>query len=370
MTQPKARHFNVSPLRANGLLDVYSIKDLVDTSPPYQRLAIWERTVQQLFIDSIINGMDIPKLYFHDVRHKNDQYIYSIIDGKQRFLALCEFVDNVYPLASNFICFDNPTLSAGGKYFKDLLAEFPSLYGRVITFELPVIVVSSDDERLIEMLFTRLNVQKPLSAPEGRNALGGPLPYLIRKIAAHGFFRECIKIPNNRYQHLDLAVKFLYLSLMQEFQSVKKETLDKFVKDHHDVSAGNERIETIQMTCTAILDHMLDFFREADKSLLSSQGRIILYFHLFRLYTTQGEHPRFDSTDIVRFKVDVDMARKKSQRLAEGQPEGDLSAKEHDLLAFDREKQSPNDGGALKRQYTLIKRYFEQEFARILPEPD
>ena len=312
--------------------------------------------------------MDIPKLYFHDVRYKNDRYIYSIIDGKQRFLALCEFVDNTYPLASNFVCFDNPSLSAGGRYFKDLLAEFPSLYGRIITFELPVIVVSTEDDRLIEMLFSRLNVQKPLSAPERRNALGGPLPYLIRKIAAHGFFRDCIRIRNNRYQHLDLAVKFLYLSLMQEFQSVKKETLDEFVKAYHDASA--ERVETIERDCTKILDQMVDFFKGADQSLLSSQGRIILYFHLFRLYTTQRERPRFDSTDIVRFKVDVDMARKKSQRLAEGQPEGDLSAKEHDLLAFDREKQSPNDGGALKRQYTLIKRYFEQEFARILPEPD
>ncbi len=44
-------------------------KNVIDDSPEYQRESgVWAPEKQQLFLDSIFNGFDIPKIYFHDLR--------------------------------------------------------------------------------------------------------------------------------------------------------------------------------------------------------------------------------------------------------------------------------------------------------------
>ena len=40
----------------------------IDLDPPYQReTGVWSKEKQQLFIDSLINKFDVPKIYFHDI---------------------------------------------------------------------------------------------------------------------------------------------------------------------------------------------------------------------------------------------------------------------------------------------------------------
>lgn len=44
----------------------------INTNPKYQREAgIWSKEKKQLFIDSLLNGFDVPKIYFHDIREAN-----------------------------------------------------------------------------------------------------------------------------------------------------------------------------------------------------------------------------------------------------------------------------------------------------------
>ncbi len=85
------------------------------------------------------------------------------------------------------------------------MAKFPRLRARFDSFDVPVTIVQTDDVNFIEDLFARLNIQVPLTAPERRNALGGPFPLLIRKIGLHSFFTQSVRIRNNRLQHFDLA---------------------------------------------------------------------------------------------------------------------------------------------------------------------
>ena len=85
--------FRISNLTNSAVLYLYSEKEFILLDPEYQRDSdIWSLEKKQLLIDSILNGYDIPKIYFHEFspqkKIKGDVYKYAIIDGKQRISAL------------------------------------------------------------------------------------------------------------------------------------------------------------------------------------------------------------------------------------------------------------------------------------------
>src|SRR2546428_13721552 len=61
--------------------------------PEYQRQPnLWSTEKNSLLIDSILQDIDIPKLYFN---HTGDGG-YEVVDGQQRLWALWEFLDDAY----------------------------------------------------------------------------------------------------------------------------------------------------------------------------------------------------------------------------------------------------------------------------------
>jgi septal ring factor EnvC (AmiA/AmiB activator) len=67
-----------------------------------------------------------------------------------------------------------------------------------------------------------------------------------------------------------------------------------------------------------------------------------------------------------QFNEEVTAARKKSQRAATGSKE-EITELERKLIDFDREKQSLNDAGAIKRQYDYLSEYLAAIFNIRLP---
>ncbi|MBK9546986.1 MAG: hypothetical protein IPO51_14320 [Dehalococcoidia bacterium] len=60
--------FSFYPFTANTAVGLARQWELIDFEPVYQRRpGVWNTFRQQLFIDSIINGMDLPKIYFHEL---------------------------------------------------------------------------------------------------------------------------------------------------------------------------------------------------------------------------------------------------------------------------------------------------------------
>ena len=367
--------FRMHPLRANNVQAIYRMRQYIDLDPPYQLLAVWDREKKQRFIDSVINGVDTPKLYFHDLGVSTDArgpYRYSVIDGKQRMLALWDFISNGLPLPGDFVYFDNPEYKAAGLTYGVLLNEYPLLRAHFDDFKMPIIVVEAEDDEFIEQLFWRLNVQMPLSAAEKRNVLGGPLPLLIRKIGLKGFFSEAVRVGPERFLHYDIAAKFIRISLTGGFVSTKKDNLDKLVDDakaareRGDDWASTRSLEKLERRIETQLEEMSDFFG-AKSPLLRGVGRVTLYYHIFRLQMDSGKELAMTLKMLERFNADVADARHKSQRMSRGSVES-LSNLENLLLAFDAERQSPNDGGALERQYGLLKKYMIEKFGVDLPE--
>jgi len=91
---------NTKPKLLGGL---WQEKNRIDLEPPYQREGgVWSIEKQQLFIDSLINNFDVPKLYFHDISHRNEPFLWAVIDGKQRLQAIWEFFSDKFALADDF----------------------------------------------------------------------------------------------------------------------------------------------------------------------------------------------------------------------------------------------------------------------------
>ena len=366
--------FRMSPLQANNILELYQQRHRINLDPPYQRLSVWDDEKKARFIDSIINEMDTPKIYFHDVRGRSnaDEPFRSVIDGKATLLALFEFIENRLRLPGDFKYFDNESYSAGGLTYDQLLDRHPLLRDHFENYYVPVVVVEADEDEWVEELFWRLNVQMPLSAPARRNALGGPLPLVIRKIGLHPFFKETSRIRMNRFQHLDLAAKFLYICHLGGVGEVKKATLDNFVKAVKSARVNGERVgstgylDDLEKRVAGILDLEHQFFGERNE-LLANVGRNTLYFHAFRMCDALGTHIPFSLAMLQRFNRDVGAARKKARRMANGSGES-LESWESDLRSFDSERQSPNDKTAIERQYKYLANYMTDKFDVVLLE--
>src|SRR5215471_13884499 len=111
--------FSLGVFPQSSILVVYSERQEIELEPDYQRIGgIWTREKRQLLLDSLLNGFDVPKLYFHEfVPHKQEggkKFRYAIIDGKQRLQTIWDFIDGNLPLAEDFKYLRGEDIKAGG----------------------------------------------------------------------------------------------------------------------------------------------------------------------------------------------------------------------------------------------------------------
>jgi hypothetical protein len=304
---------------------------------------VWNIEKRQLLVDSVLNGYDIPKIYFHELvpakRIGKRIYKYSIIDGKQRLEALWGFIDGKFALDRTFEYMDDTRIGAGVLTYADLGAKYPQLKTRFDSTSLAIVSVRTEDVELIEDMFSRLNEAVPLNAAEKRNALGGPIPPLIRQLSDHEFFKRCLPFTNARYRHFDLACKFLYFEANRGLKPTYKIHLDAFVREFR--SESKERATRIYKASSRILDQMSrEFIGEDD--LLRSTGNVVIYYMLFRKAIPRVKRERL---------LEFEEAREVNRELAEK----NLEEASFDLLEFDRLLQSPNDEASMRTRLKVLK---------------
>ena len=348
-------NFRVAPIQDSSVLYVYSIRDNIQIDPPYQRMSdIWTLDKRQLLIDSIINGFDIPKLYFHEfiplqlVNGKTFQY--SIIDGKQRLQAIWSFIENDFPLPDDFEYLDDEKVKMGGMTYSDIAKKYPLIKIRFDSKTLPIVAVQTEDIELIEEMFSRLNEAVPLSAPEKRNAFGGPLPKIIRDLARARFFTEKLPFTNRRYRHYDIATKFLYFEYENKFVDTKKIHLDAFVKNFK--KKKEDDALTLHDSSIKVLKKMSKIFSNKDP-LLSSVGTVVLYYFIFKNHSSEKWFGDIDRSIFAKFET----IRSQNRKIAEQE----IEAADYNLLEYDRLTTSPNDAGAIKFRYDVLLKYIEKE---------
>ena len=214
----------------------------IDPKPAYQRGPIWSISNQQLFIDSILRGFDIPKLY---LRRLGDQgYEWEVIDGQQRLRAVWDYMSNKFSLPDN----SDPVRgeSVSGLLFKDLPY---ALHDQFMAYTLTIVEVAKAEDSEVEDMFLRLQNGVPLNAAEKRNAISGPVRDFVRNTAeSNKVMTASVPFQNSRYSHDELVAQMLLIERNGGPTSVRHTQLERLyrnAKDFKRTSSEAKKLKTV-----------------------------------------------------------------------------------------------------------------------------
>jgi Protein of unknown function DUF262 len=347
-------YIETSPIKNSTIMFLYSEREEIKLDPPYQRMGgVWTEEKKQLLIDSILNDYDIPKIYFHEYSRKSESLSvinYAVIDGRQRLETIWGFIDGKFTLASDFEYQRDPKIRLAGLSYEDIAKEYPRIKIAFDSFVLPVISVDTDDEDLIEDMFSRLNEAVPLNAAEKRNAIGGDMVKAIRDLSDHELFQQRVKYGNSRYQHRETSAKFLLVeenltqTQTKKLLDTKKVYLDALAKNYH--SGKEKEVKELLNACSSVLSVMSETFTLRD-DLLKAQGNMVIYYLLFRNAIESDELNKISRRKIIDFNEKL-----KANRLA---AEEDYENSTFELLEYDRlSQQGTNDSSNIKERFSIL----------------
>jgi hypothetical protein len=219
---------------------IWRIKRLVECrkkiniNPIWQRGPAWKPARQVLLIDSILRGMDVPKIYLRRLA-PGDAFRYDAVDGQQRLRAIWDFRAGNLALEHPESLPDIDGLPVATLKFDQIGA---TLQKRFDEFAVSVAEITSASNDEITNLFSRLQMGVSLNPAELRNAMLVPLRHMIDGIStSHAFFLNC-RIPATRYKHQDYLTHAFAMAAYQGEQDIKardlKQMLGAFGHAHTD----------------------------------------------------------------------------------------------------------------------------------------
>ncbi len=350
-------YLDTFPVQHSTIMRLYSEKDEIKLDPDYQRMGgVWTLEKKQLLMDSILNDYDIPKIYLHAFsrdQKRADGYAYAVIDGRQRLEAIWQFIEGKYALSEDFIYQDDASIKLSKLGYSDIAQTYPKIKIKFDSFVLPVVGVDTDDNELIEDMFSRLNEAVPLNAAEKRNSLGGDCVAAIREVALHEFFTRCVAFGNKRYQHREVAARLLFveenLFSAGKLIDTKKEYLDALARNYHS-NRGTE-VQSFRASVFEVLDFMSGLFLERDE-LLRAQGNMVLYYLLSKSVLASNAQAKLSRQRLYDFREEV-----RNNRIRAEENYADAS---FELLEFDRmSQQGTNDSSNIRERLGVISRYLD-----------
>lgn len=213
--------------------DTWTIKTLVknqpnvNLNPSWQRGAAWQLPRQTLLIDSILRGMDIPKIYLRKLPNGNP-HSHDAVDGQQRIRAIWEFRAGLFALTHPETLPKIDGMDVTGKKFGALDKK---LKDRFENFEISIaeITAASNDE--ITNLFSRLQMGVSLNPAELRNAMLGPMRHVIDVMATSHDFFQTSRIPDVRHKRQDYVTHVFAMAAYQGARDIKAPDLRKMIAE-------------------------------------------------------------------------------------------------------------------------------------------
>lgn len=197
----------------------------INLNPTWQRGAAWKDHRKILLIDSILRGMDIPKVYLRKLP-ANGAHNHDAVDGQQRIRAIWDFRAGVFSLnhPDPLPAVSNHPIH--GLKFSQL---HKSLRDQFEAFQISVAEITSANNDEITNLFARLQLGVALNPAELRNAMLAPARHIIDSIATGHPFFDSTKISNTRYKRQDYVAHVFAMAAYKGQRNIKAPDLKKMI---------------------------------------------------------------------------------------------------------------------------------------------
>jgi len=219
-------------------LDFYipSLKDMlnnkIDLEPKFQRRDRWNRKQQSKLIESIIMGIPIPPIFLAEEEYDK----YSVMDGKQRLMAINKYLNNEYALMG---------LTYWGELNGLKFTELNSTIQNAVTrrYISAVVILKESDLDIKFDIFERINTGgEHLNPQEVRNCIyGGKFNDLLIELSKNKSFRNSLGIPESDeeakkikiYQSMDDVELVLRFFILQDYEKISgnlKTSMNKYME--------------------------------------------------------------------------------------------------------------------------------------------
>jgi len=202
--------------------DQYRMGNL-DLEPPYQRKSIWNNDYKVYFIDTILRNFPCPTIFLAVEISPSGLTKYHVVDGKQRLLAVFEFVNDEFATSADY---SDPDYA--DKYFSQLPGEVkPKFWGYKFTIE----YLKTERRKDLNDSFDRLNRNVArLNKQELRHARhAGVFITYVTQLSDDPFWKDMgISTPSRIRRMLDIEyVSEIFLVVMHGIQD-GREHLDYY----------------------------------------------------------------------------------------------------------------------------------------------
>ncbi|MBQ4122285.1 DUF262 domain-containing protein [bacterium] len=134
---------------------VVALNGNLNIRPKFQREFIYNEKEQKAVIDSIMKNFPLNTMYWVD----NNNGTYEVLDGQQRTLSICEFLEGNFPI----------TINGKEMYIHNIRRIMPNVYEQILDYKLFVYHCNGTKEEQLDW-FTTINIAgKQLSEQELRN---------------------------------------------------------------------------------------------------------------------------------------------------------------------------------------------------------
>lgn len=214
-------------------------------NPDYQRGEVWTKSQKQLLLDSLLNNIDIPKIYLREIQ--KGKYEFEVVDGQQRLRSIFEYLDGGFPLDVDTDSIEGE--SVAGKSFKELGTKIQiELTSK--SLDVTHLVDYSDDD--VEDMFLRLQNGTPLNAAEKRHAWSGEVRQVVSKLSRHRLF-QLAGFSNKRFGFEDAAAKVLHLEIAGEGADLKPASIKKTYDSNPHLDTNDPHVRHIIRTWNFIV---------------------------------------------------------------------------------------------------------------------
>lgn len=198
----------------------------LDIRPPYQREFIYNEREQQAVITTVLHGYPLNVMYW--VRRGDDaECPYEVMDGQQRTLSLCEYVDGKF-----------------SHEFKNFFNQPEDIRQRILDYRLTVYVCDGEPSEKLEWFKTINIAGKPLNEQEINNAVyAGPFVSDAKRHFSKsncGAYRLAKDLVAGTPIRQDFLKKALEWIAAHETRQGRPQSVVGYMADHqHDPNANN-----------------------------------------------------------------------------------------------------------------------------------